>query len=259
MNRTKLKKDPDASRKRQAEQLRRTQAAETAAEENPGRGQVRCASLRMMQTAPHVEGYLSIFPNRKHRKRVDGGLACSYLSPMELGPVPHQEPGQPQAKNIENYHQAAKFFEGLDQAGPGFWQDVGRRYADPVPHRHKHAGHRQNAPLYSVRKDTSGRERRFNYLESRYFYCYWYAQLAPAHADYRRLTEALDRGFNLLIVGYDGYEVTRSLREHYEDVSRPFGHELVLYTLLTVANPADYPWAQYRREHTALYEGFGFL
>ena len=42
----------------------------------------------------------------------------------------------------------------------------------------------------------------------------------------------IDYGFNLRIVGYDGYNVTMPLEEHYKDISRPFGHELVLYSML---------------------------
>lgn len=52
----------------------------------------------------------------------------------------------------------------------------------------------------------------------------------------------LNEGFNLNIVGYDAYQPTKTLEEHYLDDSKPFGHELVLYTLLSTT---EYPWVKY--------------
>jgi len=63
----------------------------------------------------------------------------------------------------------------------------------------------------------------------------------------------LSEGVNLQIVGYDGYEVTRSLIDHYKDPSVPFGHELVLFTLLTEPNSQQYPWIVYKNQHPTLY------
>ncbi len=51
--------------------------------------------------------------------------------------------------------------------------------------------------------------------------------------------------YNSQICGYDGYHVNKSIEEHYRDVSCPFGHELVLYSLLTTDK---YPWTKYTTE-----------
>jgi hypothetical protein len=41
----------------------------------------------------------------------------------------------------------------------------------------------------------------------------------------------------LEIVGYDAFEPTSPLETHYKDQTRPFGHELVLYSLLKDERP----------------------
>ena len=42
-------------------------------------------------------------------------------------------------------------------------------------------------------------------------------------------------------------EINKALWQAYNDTSRPFGHELVLYTLLMLERKEDYPWNRYRR------------
>ena len=103
-----------------------------------------------------------------------------------------------------------------------------------------------------------GTERRFTYVETRYFYCRQYELLAPATEAFQKLQSLIKTGHNLLIVGYDGYDVTRSLWDHYLDTSRPFGHELALYTLLTVSDPVMYPWNIYKRQHPDVYADYAF-
>ena len=43
--------------------------------------------------------------------------------------------------------------------------------------------------------------------------------------------------------------------EHYTSTDRPFGHEMVLYSMLTVEDPKEYPWNQYYLKHKELYPG----
>jgi hypothetical protein len=139
-------------------------------------------------------------------------------------------------------------------------------YEDPVPHRHKYDtkqmaelrksvnGQNRNQPLYSVHLTLTGEQRRFTYVQSRYFYCKAYEALAKQTADYEELRSLLEGGTNLVLCGYDAYDVTLPLYDHYCDPTRPFGHELVLYTLLTQSEPATYPWNQYRDQHPTVYE-----
>ena len=234
-------------------------------------GNVACQKMAMMREVVMQPGYLHVYPNNKHQGRQDG-LGCAALSPMRLGPVHHRQPGLPAARNIENMHQFSKVWPcevDSDGAPSHAWRKKRLAgYLDPEPHRHKFSaremtkqraavgGKNRNAPLYAVYQTLQGgEERRFSYRESRYFYCKAYEALATQTDDFRRLQELRAQGTNLLICGYDAYPVTQSLYDHYCDESRAFGHELVLYTLLSMADSALYPWNMYRANHPDLYEG----
>jgi hypothetical protein len=120
-------------------------------------------------------------------------------------------------------------------------------------------GANRNQPLYSIHLSLTSDERRFTYVESRYFYCTAYESLAKETADFGTLKKKLEEGTNLMICGYDAYEVTEDLYTHYCEAKRAFGHELVLYTLLTVEDPFHYPWHRYRREHPERYENIAHV
>lgn len=112
-------------------------------------------------------------------------------------------------------------------------------------------------PLYTL-YTFDGRPRRFTYMESRYVYCHLYELAVRNLPEFKKLVSMLDRGYNLQIVGYDGLAVDRSgktLAELYLDESQPFGHELVLYTMLRNSDAYNYPWNIFRRQHLELYEG----
>ena len=189
---------------------------------------------------------------------------------MRLGPVQHNQQGLPPALNIENYHQFNKAWpnevdEDNNPTNAFRIRQLGG-YNDPIPHRHKFTsnemavlrkqvnGDNRNQPSYSVHKTIHGEEKRFTYVESRYFYCYFYETLAKETDDFVKLQALLNKGYNLMIVGYDGYEVNHDLYTHYCDKMKPFGHELVLYSLLMIENTEDYPWNVYKGLHPHLYE-----
>lgn len=213
---------------------------------NNVKGKVVCSKLLIFKGFKSIPGYLNVFPNNKHQNRKDGFGCCS-LSPMRLGPVIHNQPGLPDAKNIENFHQGNKCFPSeVDKKGdpkPEFYKTQIKIYEDYIPHRHKEAAKgikkKKNIPLFSIWKKKTGEEKRCTYIESRKYYCRYYEQLAKKTDDYRSLVKKINDGYNLNIIGYDAYSVTKSLKEHYLDDNKPFGHELVLYTLLT---EKEYPW-----------------
>ncbi len=115
----------------------------------------------------------------------------------------------------------------------------------------------KNAPLFSIHKTVSGEERRFTYVQSRYFYCRAYEILAKRTQSYRELCEMHDGGINMIICGYDARPVSHHDDIHvmYADPQHPFGHELVLYSLLTITDSEDYPWNRYARQHADVYDG----
>ncbi len=200
-----------------------------------------------MKSPENHKGYLKVFPNFRHQTRKDG-FGCAQLSPMNLGPVHHGQPGLSPALNIENFHQGSKCFQ--QEVGPDgnpstlFYENQQRFFEDPEPYRHKYKGKEKNKniPLYFVWIDQNGQEHHLTYVESRQFYCTFYELLATAREDFLTLKEYLKRGYNLQICGYDGRPVeTNDFEREYLDASKPFGHELVLAALLTVS-PATYPW-----------------
>jgi len=214
-------------------------------------GNVILSKMYMMKDPEYVKGFLKVFPNYKHQNRIDG-YGCMRLSPMYLGPIKHGQPGLPDALNLENFHQANKVFPWeVDENGnpsPIYYENKHKMYLDPKPHRHKFMGKNKNSPVYSIWVDKSGQEHRLNYIESRQFYCNFYERLASAQEDYQRLYQMIREGYNLQICGYDAYPVDptpKAIEKAYLDPSKPFGHELVLYTMLIL--PIEtYPWRKYK-------------
>jgi hypothetical protein len=62
--------------------------------------------------------------------------------------------------------------------------------------------------------DKHGKEHRYTYLQCRYFYCHFYEKLTPKEPDFIKLKQMIFNGVNINIVGYDGYNVTKSLWKH---------------------------------------------
>jgi hypothetical protein len=172
---------------------------------------------------------------------------------MSLGPVNHGQPGVVMAQNIENFHQGSKCFqEEVDDQGqpsPIYYLNRDNFYQDSIPHRHKYTGQDQknkNIPLFFVWIDQDQVEHHLSYVESRQFYCTFYERLASQQPDFAYLQKLIKDGTNLQICGYDGRPIGhRSIEEEYLDSSKPFGHELVLATMLT-HSPNDYPWRKWK-------------
>ena len=55
-------------------------------------------------------------------------------------------------------------------------------------------------------------------------------------------------------IGYDGYYIDKTLYEHYVDTSKPFGHELVLYTMLVEDDKDKYPWNIFYKKNEEIYK-----
>lgn len=249
---------------------------------------VTATKMRMMQKPKPRDGYLLCCPNNKHGHNFGYPGDYSSLSPMKLGPV-LDEKGAILALNIENYHQFAKVFPcemitgELCECGrsfthykalPAFYEAREKAYGDPIPHRHKFdskdikkqnkdyvkgtVAAQVNTPMYSVQ--FTPEERHFTYVESRWFYCNQMEVLSTQRESFRHLQKLYQTGHSIDIHGYDAYEPkgtdAQSLYEHYCDESRPFGHEMVILTLL-VLKPEEYPWTRYRKERQDVYETLG--
>lgn len=227
------------------------------------KGSIIVTKLYMMKQAETIDGYIKVYPNYKHQNKKDG-FGCASLSPKSLGPIIHNMPGLPPAKNLENYHQFSKFFpfevkDNIITEKALLYRNQG--FLDPMPHRHKFSKkelqkyNNTHIPLFSMYYDTNGKEHRYTYIECRYFYCYWYEKLAIQTKDFQYLLSIIEKGYNIQIIGYDGYQPNNNtIYKHYLDDSRPFGHELVLYSLLYIKNSKDYPWNIYYEKHKDIYK-----
>lgn len=205
-----------------------------------GTGRVVLQQMRMMKPVVQLENFVCVFPNYRHANRRDG-MGMATLSPMSLGPVEHEQPGLPPAKNLENFYQFSKRFEGEDDDA-AFHQSKVDGYLLETPQRHKLKGKRC---LYWSWVDKNGVERKLSRVKARVFYCTFYEQLAREQDEWRILKQMVQlESYNVQIVGYDARLVAPTKealwREyHLEDAS--FGHELTLYAML-VLHESEWPW-----------------
>lgn len=259
--------NPNKNQIKRDEQVKRDELVQRAATKNQiacKPGAVTLSKLKMMAGAPHIDGYQSVMPNFKHGNRKDA-VGLSGLSPKSLGPVNHVMPNLPPSANLENYHQHAKFwpFE-LDGSGSPTQEAFMARikaYKSTSPDRHKHNkdiikkynNGNINIPKYSIYYDKSGNERRYSYVECRYFYCHYYELLAGVHPEFQQLRELRNNGTNLNIIGYDSYPPIADAMKMYTDTSKPFGHEMVLYCMLVLDDSSEFPWNQYREMYSNIY------
>lgn len=267
--RVELEKNPAAKQNKADDITARQLLVDKMASDNKqaGRpGQLIVTKLAMKKAVEYVEGFLAVFPNIKHGQRADG-FGCPNLSPMSLGPVKHFMPNLPVALTIENFHQFSKIYDFEIAANetktifkPEYVKTVATGFVSR-PQRHKYSKTiiKENGgsliPVYSLFYDRQGHEHRYSYLECRYFYRKMYEKLAEKVTELEELRNMLKNGNNLQIVGYDGYHVDKDLMTCYLDTSKPYGHELVLYTLLTITDPELYPWNIYYNQNREIYEG----
>ena len=264
-NREDLIKNPNAKEELAKKLKDRKELVQKTALHNKSlgiKGGIICSKFRMMKESPHVDGYMKVFPNFKHGNRKDG-FGCKTLSPKFLGPINHGQLGLPVSLNLENFFQGAKCFASeLDKKGEpsqDFYDSQIAMFKDPIPHRHKDVAKtikgNKNICKFWVWKTKSGEEKHFTYFECRQFYCTFYERLAKEEDEFNKLLKYKEDGYNLQIIGYDGYDIrevkgetiSEKLYNCYLDTSRPFGHELCLLSLL-VLEEGEYPWRKFKTE-----------
>lgn len=215
--------------------------AKETAESNKSRGKVTMTKFEMMKTPAYQDGYLPIFPNRDHGNRSDG-VGIPELSPMNLGPVNHGMKEYPPSRNLENFWQFAKVSNQVSRDEYTKLRIEG--YLNPNGQRHGYAG--KGAKI--ICSEFFGRQ--YSYVQARFFYCHYYEMLSKSEIE--KLSKLLDDGFNLQIFGFDAFDVSKSMRDHYTDETKPFGHEAVIYCLLI----GEKPWEVYRSKYPELYDNF---
>ena len=211
------------------------------------RGDIVLCKISMMKSPSHKEGYYNIYPNYKDGGRKDG-LGCPALSPKSIGPIEHGQLGVLASRNLENFHQGSKCYRHeVDVNGfptGEFYAARDRMFTDPEPHRHKIKGEK---PLYSVWIDKKGGGHCLNYIQSRQFYCNFYERAVLQMPEFKYLQDILNKGVNIQICGYDAYEMKKEeIEKEYLNEKFPFGHERVLFALLSISDPNEYPWRKHK-------------
>ncbi len=203
------------------------------------KGIIVLEKLLMMKNPRDIKGFVKIYPNNKHGNKKDG-IGLPELSPMRLGPVIHGQPNMPPSQNIENWWQGSKVFvHELDEDNEPkdiFYETQKNFFLDPIAHRHKS----KSKMAYSLHA-IDGVLGKYKYIESRKFYCDQYIKLAKETESFKKLKNMMDNGYNLQIIGYDGFDIKSTdenvfklLKTHYKDPSKAFGHEAVLFCMLVL-------------------------
>ncbi len=160
---------------------------------------------------------------------------------MSLGPVLHSQPNLPPSKNLENLFQQSK--KHKCESEEEFKINRLNGYNDDIPHRHKFIDkEKRKGVQYFVWIDKNNIEHHLTYIQSRQIYCYYYEILAKNKPQFLYLKNLIDTGHNLQICGYDAYPLNiNEIESAYLDPTTPFGHEKVLFTMLTCTKK-KYPW-----------------
>ena len=215
-------------------------ASASSASEEP---QVCLAKMGFFKKLTSHEGYINIFPNYRHANRKDG-FGCASLSPMKLGIVEHGQSDLPAARNLENFWQQSKIFP--DETEEEFHKNRVAGYLDPIPHRHKQGRHGQK-PTGWRWNDRDGTVHTLDWITSRQFYCNYYERLVAGNKELGKLKDMLASGLKLQICGYDAVPFGQLTPEDaYLSTKAPFGHERVLYVMLTEKDDSQWPWRKHK-------------
>ena len=257
--REKLEKNPHKAIERATTLTKQIESVQNAQKVNRGTGNVICSKMFMMKKFEPTLDYQTIFPNFKHKNRRDGKGYPS-LSPMSLGSVQHNIDTLPPALSLEGFWQGSKLYEEeCHEKIPNrtffpnstFYLNREMMFLANPPLRRK--PNMTSKVVAFVWEDKNGCEEYLDYLTSRQVYCHLYERLVEKNRDLIALRWFIDVGYNLNIVGYDGYDfhsqegdtLAQKLLNCYLDTTKPFGHELCLVSLL-VLKPKEYPWRIYK-------------
>ncbi len=228
------------------------------------KGKVKMTRLTMVKGWDYKEGYFPIFPN--YRQARTDGLSMQSLSPFKLGPVIIND--ELRCETLEIYWQYSKVYESeisaRDEVLDIFFEKRKKffkyRIANAVEWKKMKTlkkGPEPEIPIFALH-ELNGKEKRYDYVSSRYFYCTYYAALAEKENDLAKLRTMMDEGLNIQLVGYDSFDLDKNdseeiaLYKAFKNSSFHFGHEAVLYCLLTL-NPKNYPWVVYKRKHESIF------
>lgn len=209
-------------------------------------GDVKCAKLPKRFSS-------SKWPVIKNYKNIN---VCSssktfykYLSPFLLGPITIKTVDYEgnvilqNCEKFENLWQSLKVWDNdldKDYKIMKSWYDRKNKYfLDKKSHRHIENKRNCKTMFHLWVDQETGKVERLNYIDARKkIYCPIYESLVKNLSYYQNLEKLVNNGTNVQILGYDGYDFTgKTLNECFDDVSKPFGHELCLVGMLKNIRP----------------------
>jgi hypothetical protein len=156
---------------------------------------------------------------------------------MVLGPIYHNDPSLPPAQNLENFWQYSKVYEGeVDENGdptPEYYQERLRGFNLHQGIRYRRTKEKYLFSYWNGQKYDWQQAKRELYITA-------YVTYSQRTRGYHELQRMNLNGYNLLLLGYDGYAYSSDndpsgdiLKSNMDNDERPFGHEFVLAGMLT--------------------------
>jgi hypothetical protein len=226
----------------------------------PVRGDIRIGRMERGKVHPRLNGYTNI-------------IVCSVnsnwgqLSPMKLGPFTVTEELNPMflggvcpgftvvtnsvmdgvkavtkqtavCQNFENYWQYSKVYSVDSDGGNLGFTFYNRRAEGFAATKAKRRVFPKKSGVTTICAYYDGKL--YNYIESRFFYCSYYAILAGAHPKFAELRALVESGVNVIILDIDGpSDVSHNIpltleyvKSEYTNPDHPFGHGLVVCCML---------------------------
>ena len=222
-------------------------------------GIVLCARLIPHRTPKSMPLTLDVIVDDTPCGRTNG-ITCKELAPKYLGPIITHIGKQLRGSVITNNgkhlaHNLVNFYHGLQcypseidsqtqQLLPIFFTHRDELWTDPVGQDYKLT--LRGAVQCCIWEDDTGVIHKLTPVEARQFYCTFYERLVKVHPEFIRLEQLRTDGTNIILRGLHGRPIHNSCIETaYLNPDEPFGHELILYHMLTTPNPTDYIWRKY--------------
>lgn len=187
-------------------------------------------------------GYLNIYPLKGNKNKKDG-IACSSLSPFEIGPIQHggADTLVPDAPDLGTFYYASMIRKGQDKKQ--FDEKRLKFYANP-----------KNKGLKAKTGDVTGFfyagedgvEQELDELQFRIVFARLYEEKIRDLPEFKMLLDRVNSGENVCIRGYTASPIRKGFIEdfatQYEDGNR-YCYENILATMLALPEE-EYPWRE---------------
>ena len=232
------------------------------------KGTIKFKKMPNNKKIPLTLGYINVVSNY-NSKKLNQNYILNYksLSPTNLGPVNHNMPNLPPSLNLENFWNFSKVWHfeldpetDMNELQPVFFQKRIKGYLLEKPIKSKYTFDQIKAfdgpvnPECAIYYDKYGQPIKYDYIQSRYFYCHYYQQLVSQVREFNIIKKKLQMGYNIIIYSDKGFTENDKYYQMYVDPTKPFKHEMILYIMLKEPNPDKYPWNIYYKIYRKIYQ-----